>query len=153
MGLRNFVIGAGLIALAVLGGLHFNGGDRSPHIISADFGGSLGVYLEDYATIRHTGKEVRIEDVCISACTMVLGLIPLNRVCADKRALFAFHSAWVMGPFGPVFSREGTRLVWNIYPENVREELKARGWDGEGTVGHPELIYVPATRFVRECNG
>jgi hypothetical protein len=125
----------------------------SPLVISANFGGSIATYMEDYAQVRHAKTEIKLEDVCISACTMVLGLIPLDRVCADKRALFGFHSAWVMGPFGPVFSREGTRMVWNLYPKSVQEELVKRGWNGEGNEPHPDLLYVPATEFVRECNG
>lgn len=150
--MKKWLTGLGVVILLLAGGLLAHTQFQSK-IISADFGGSIGDYIEQYAEIRHDKVLVRIEDVCISACTMVLGLIPADRVCADKRAKFGFHSAWFMGPLGPVFSREGTRLVWNIYPENVREELKKRGWDGEGEKPHPDLLYVDATTFVRQCDG
>lgn len=141
------------IATSLIAGYGLVHDRLQPKIISADFGGSIGEYIESYADIRHSKVKIRIEDYCISACTMVLGLIPRDRVCADDRALFGFHSAWFMGPFGPVFSREGTRLVWNLYPKAVQDDLRARGWDGEGNEPHPELIYVPATKFLPKCDG
>ena len=150
MGIRQWLIAtAAAASLAFLGLFSYD--HVKTTVISADFGGSIGDYIENYAKIRHTTGPVRIEDVCISACTMVLGLIPADRVCAEPNAKFGFHSAWQLGPFGPVFSREGTRLVWNIYPDAVQAELIKRGWDGEGDKPHPELLYVPATRFVKEC--
>jgi len=40
------------------------------------------------------GEQVMIDGTCASACTMLLGVIPRNRICVTPRAVLAFHSAW-----------------------------------------------------------
>ena len=32
--------------------------------------------------------------ICNSACTLVLGIVPLNRICATPRASLGFHQAY-----------------------------------------------------------
>jgi hypothetical protein len=37
---------------------------------------------------------VAIDGTCASACTLLLGVIPHNRICVTPRAVLAFHAAW-----------------------------------------------------------
>lgn len=127
-------------------------GHWEPVRISADFGGRLDQYIEKYADIRHSGKKVQVEDVCLSACTMVLGLVPAERICVNSNTIFGFHSAAIMTMLGPQFSWEGTRLLWHIYPTKVRELLVKKGWDGDANVSHLDLLYVPGTDLYPLCN-
>ena len=78
--------------------------------------------------LRGSGERVIIDGPCLSACTMVLGVIPRERICVTPRARLGFHAAWHPGDNGrPVESREATQLLMEIYPENVRSWIARRG--------------------------
>src|SRR5262247_1573193 len=86
--------------------------------IVSDYGGQIGPYLEQFAALRHSGERVIIDGPCLSACTMILGVIPRNRICVTPRARLGFHAAWHPGGNGrPVASPEATQLLMSIYPE------------------------------------
>jgi hypothetical protein len=96
--------------------------------IKADPGGQIGPYLENLAALRSSGERVIIDGPCLSACTMVLGVIPRNRICVTPRARLGFHAAWHPGENGrPITSRAATQLLMDIYPENVRSWITQRG--------------------------
>jgi hypothetical protein len=96
--------------------------------IKADPGGQIGPYLENLAELKNSGERVIIDGPCLSACTMVLGVIPHNRICVTPRARLGFHAAWHPGENGrPIPSRAATQLLMDIYPENVRSWIRERG--------------------------
>lgn len=116
------------------------------YVISSDFGGSVIEYIQKYNILRQQDVRVRVDDVCISACTLITGLLRPENVCVSPTAVFGFHSAWSgMGSY----SSEGTRLIWEIYPQVLRDLLKERGWDGPSP--HPDLLYVRGTELYEEC--
>src|ERR1043166_4268723 len=93
----------------------------APMLISEDRGGQIGHYLQAFAVLRSTGESVVIDGNCLSACTLVLGLMPSSKVCATEKARFGFHAAWMPDRDGhPITSTMGTRALWNIYPVSVR---------------------------------
>jgi hypothetical protein len=53
--------------------------------IRKDYGGFIDQYKLKYAAIRDRGEQVIIDGVCNSACTLVLGIVPLNRICVTPR--------------------------------------------------------------------
>ena len=96
--------------------------------ISGDGGGQLGPYLKHLESLRRSGERVMIDGPCLSACTMVLGVVPRNRICVTSRAQFGFHAAWNPGQDGQeVTSPEGTQLLMQHYPQPVREWIGRRG--------------------------
>src|SRR6266849_4015358 len=115
------LLGAALAALAV--------STASATVrIKADPGGQIGPYLENLAVLRSSGERVIIDGPCLSACTMLLGVIPHERICVTPRAKLGFHAAWNPGDNGrPVMSRAATQLLMDIYPERVRSWIKERG--------------------------
>jgi len=62
--------------------------------ITRDHGGLVDQYKVKYASIRDRGERVVIDGICNSACTLVLGIVPLNRVCVTPRASLGFHMAY-----------------------------------------------------------
>jgi hypothetical protein len=115
------LLGAALAASAVS---HASAAVR----IKADPGGQIGPYLETLVALRGSGERVIIDGPCLSACTMVLGVIPHNRICVTPRARLGFHAAWHPGENGrPVTSREATQLLMKIYPQHVRDWITKRG--------------------------
>ena len=96
--------------------------------ISDDRGGRIGDYLAKYQALKRSGEEVVVDGTCASACTMLLGIIPANRICVTPRAVFEFHAAWDMTPSGgKTISRAGDRVLWSYYPGKVRRWIVRHG--------------------------
>jgi hypothetical protein len=122
-----------LVVVSMLAGVS----SASAFRIGEDRGGQIGPYLSQYAMVRQSGERVVVDGSCLSACTLVLGTVPRDRICVTHRANFGFHAAWNLGPAGEaVFSREGTRLLWDVYPPQVRRWISRRG----GLT--PHMIYL-----------
>ena len=97
-------------------------------VITSDIGGRIGKYVETYQRARQSGELVIIDGVCLSACTLVLGIVPTDRICITRRATLGFHAAWLPGPKGrPVRSTAGTQALWEYYPAHVRRWIASRG--------------------------
>ena len=121
MNIRGFVFGAAVLALGMTSA---SAGMR----ISEDRGGQIGQYLQAFATLRSSGESVIVDGNCLSACTLVLGLLPRERICATPRARFGFHAAWMPDRDGrPVTSPLGTQALWSIYPSSVRRWIMRHG--------------------------
>ena len=123
--------------------------------ISEDRGGQIGHYLQTFAALRSTGERVVIDGNCLSACTLVLGLIQHDHICATERARFGFHAAWMPDIDGrPVTSPMGTQALWNIYPVPVRHWISRHGglsrrmiyMEGRSLSGIVASCERPATR-------
>ena len=96
--------------------------------ILASPGGHVGSFARFFEEVRASGEPVIIDGPCLSACTMVLGVIPRERICVTSRARLGFHAAWHPGDDGhPVPSQEATKLLMDIYPEHVRSWIARRG--------------------------
>lgn len=121
MGVRGLLLGAALLAAGVTSA-------QATMRIAEDRGGQIGHYLQAFAMLRSSGERVEIDGNCLSACTLVLGLIPRDRLCVTGRARFGFHAAWMPDSNGrPVTSTMGTRALWNIYPASVRHWINRHG--------------------------
>ena len=62
--------------------------------ITRDHGGYVEEYKAKYERIRQNGERVIIDGICNSACTLVLGIVPNNRICVTPRASLGFHQAY-----------------------------------------------------------
>src|SRR5271155_4551726 len=100
-----------------------------------DRGGQIGEYLAKYQALRVSGERVEIDGMCASACTMILGIIPRNRICVTPRATLAFHAAWDPTPEGDAVSTAGTHILWSKYPPEIRRWISRQG----GL--HSQMIY------------
>jgi hypothetical protein len=121
MRLRGLVLAAALLASGISSA-------SATMLIAEDRGGQIGHYLQAFAMLRSSGEHVVVDGNCLSACTLVLGLIPRNHICATSRARFGFHAAWMPDTDGrPVTSTLGTQALWNIYPGEVRRWINRHG--------------------------
>jgi len=113
-----------------------------------DPGGQIGPYLDRYRALRQSGERVEIDGMCASACTMLLGSIPADRICVTPRAVLEFHSAWdPTASGGQETSAAGNRLLWAHYPPKIRNWIKRHGGLGSRIIylRWPELasMYPP----------
>jgi hypothetical protein len=96
--------------------------------ISGDRGGLIVSYAERFAKARASGERVVIDGACLSACTLVIGILPREQVCATGRAVLGFHAAWRPSTDGARTASPGaTQAMYDMYPADVRGWIDQRG--------------------------
>lgn len=96
--------------------------------IADDRGGRIGTYVDKYQDLRQSGDTVIIDGLCASACTIVLGAIPHDRICVTSHATLGFHAAWDFGSNGrAVTNPEATQMLYSMYPSRVKRWITQRG--------------------------
>ncbi len=120
MRLAAIVIPLMLLATAARADLH----------ITRDHGGYVEEYKAKYEQIRRTGQRVIIDGICNSACTLVFGIVPMNKICVTPRASLGFHQAYYDKAFTfgiMVTSYEGTSDLMSYYPSSVKDWIRRNG--------------------------
>ena len=96
--------------------------------IGEDRGGRIGTYVDRYQDLRDSGEAVIIDGLCASACTIVLGAIPHDKICVTSNATLGFHAAWDFGTNGRAITNpEATQMLYSMYPKPVRRWISQRG--------------------------
>jgi len=98
--------------------------------ITRDHGGYIEEYKAKYKQIRDTRQRVIIDGICNSACTLVFGIVPLNKICVTPRASLGFHQAYYDKAFTfgiKVTSVEGTSELMSYYPDTVKDWIRRNG--------------------------
>jgi hypothetical protein len=81
-------------------------------------GGSVVQYDARWSAIGQQGAHVRVIGPCKSACTVLLGHIPRDRICVTPQASFGFHLAKMP---------RATVIIWNLYPADIKGWINAHG--------------------------
>src|SRR5690242_21153157 len=96
--------------------------------IIASPGGEVGPFLTLFEKVRNSGERVVIDGPCLSACTLVLSLVPRDRICVTRRAILGFHAARSIDRRGRTFAEpEASQLVLEAYPGPVRDWIIRHG--------------------------
>src|ERR1700748_3787784 len=96
--------------------------------ILASPGGQVGPFLDLFEKVRASGERVVIDGPCLSACTLVLSMVPHERICVTRRAVLGFHAARSMDRRGRLYAeREASKLLLEAYPDGVRNWIRHRG--------------------------
>jgi hypothetical protein len=91
-------------------------------------GGQVGPFLDLFEQVRDSGERVVIDGPCLSACTLVLSMVPNNRICVTRRAVLGFHAARSMDRRGRMYSEpEASKFVLEAYPAPIRGWIRQRG--------------------------
>ena len=94
----------------------------------ASQGGPVVPYVQLFEAVRRSGERVVIDGPCLSACTLVLSIVPNSRICVTGRAVLGFHAARLLDGRGRLHAEpRATRLVLETYPEPVRQWIRRRG--------------------------
>jgi len=103
--------------------------------ITNDQGGNIGQYWSRYMAVRDSGEQVVIDGMCSSACTLVLGIVPTDRICVTPNTVLGFHAAWRPGFLGfRVINDPATRTLWSFYPNPIRQWIARNGGLGFTTI-------------------
>jgi hypothetical protein len=91
-------------------------------------GGQVGPFLDLFERMRDTGERVVIDGPCLSACTLVLSMVPNERICVTRRAVLGFHAARSIDRRGRMNAEpEASELVMEAYPATVRGWIHRHG--------------------------
>jgi hypothetical protein len=119
------VIKAALIAAALVAAGPFA---RAEVRILASPGGQVEPFIELFARVRASGERVVIDGPCLSACTLVLSMVPNDRICVTRRAVLGFHAARSVDSSGRFYAEpEASEAVLEAYPAPVRGWIESRG--------------------------
>ena len=98
--------------------------------ITRDHGGYVEEYKAKYERIAKSGERVIIDGICNSACTLVFGIVPMNKICVTPKASLGFHQAYYDKAFTfgiKVMSSEGTSDLMSYYPDTVKDWIRRNG--------------------------
>ena len=96
--------------------------------IRSSAGGEVFSYLTLFEVVRKSGERVIIDGPCLSACTLVLSVVPSSRICMTKRAVLGFHAAIAVDRRGHQYSAPAeTRVIAQTYPAPARAWLARHG--------------------------
>src|SRR5260370_25937467 len=107
--------------------------------IVGDPGGEVSSYIQKFSEIRDSGQRIVIDGPCLSACTLLTGIVPLDHVCITRRAALGFPAASYYDDVSRslVPTRARTRLVMRLYPPEIR------AWINQHGRPTPQLITLP----------
>lgn len=118
--------------------------------IGQDRGGRIGTYIDKYQGLRRSGEMVVIDGVCLSACTIVLGSVPHDKICVTSRAKLGFHAAWNPAVNGRrITDHQATHTLYSMYPFEVQHWIDQRGGLS------PRMIFLSGhdlAAMYRPCN-
>jgi hypothetical protein len=91
-------------------------------------GGEIGTFLNLFSKVNESGQRVVIDGPCLSACTLVLTIVPRQRICVTRHAILGFHAAWSRGKgHRQVVETEATQVVLDTYPPAVKSWIVQHG--------------------------
>ena len=118
---RIVIMAAALLAIALPSA-------RAEVRILSSPGGPVGPFLDLFEQVRNSGERVVIDGPCLSACTLVLSLVPNNRICVTRRAVLGFHAARSIDRRGRTYAEPGaSEIVLEAYPAPVRSWISRQG--------------------------
>ncbi len=126
--MRRFIFSAALsLGLVVPAFADIRSTSTEVRILSSS-GGVATSYADFFRQVRKSGKKVVIDGPCDSACTLVLNIVPHNRICVTRRAVLGFHAPAFVDRDGRVTrTTAATQAVTASYPPAVRAWIKRKG--------------------------
>jgi len=120
-------IAKAIVLAAVLGTLALPPARAEVRILASP-GGQVGPFLDLFERVRASGERVVIDGPCLSACTLVLSVVPDDRICVTRRAILGFHAARSIDRRGRMSAEpEASEVVLETYPAAVRGWIRSRG--------------------------
>jgi hypothetical protein len=117
------------IAAGALASIFFASGASAEMRIVNDPGGEVSAYVQKFQEMRASGDRIVIDGPCLSACTLLTGIVPRDHVCVTSRAALGFHAASYYDDASRslIPTREGSRVVMRLYPASVRAWIDRHG--------------------------
>lgn len=100
-------------------------------VINYDPGGFVFEYEARWKEVAQSGERVIFDGECDSACTMILGIVPYDRMCVTPKAKFGFHkAALIYRQHNRYWMRPsilGTVYLLSFYPQRIKDWIRLHG--------------------------
>jgi hypothetical protein len=97
-----------------------------PVVMYGGMGGLISAHQERFALLKRNNATVEMRGGCWSACTMITGYIPKDRLCFGQGAFLAFHAAQT-GETPHRLNPAGTWTMYWSYPAEIQTWVDANG--------------------------
>jgi hypothetical protein len=98
---------------------------KTKMVLYDEYGGILQEHIQRFQALAASGDDVEIRGVCNSACTMIIAIVPADRLCFGERAALGFHSSRDAESNEPV--AKTNRWMVMQYPQDIRDWIMAKG--------------------------
>jgi hypothetical protein len=98
----------------------------APVVMHGGMGGLVNHHITQFSHLEQTGAPVEMRGGCCSACTLITGFIPKERLCFALGAFLAFHAARTAEPY----PRRSLAITWQMYaayPSEIKSWIDNRG--------------------------
>ena len=93
-------------------------------VLQDETGGSIGWHKLRFAAYQREEVRVELHGSCYSACTLITGYVPKDKLCFASGAFLAFHAAQTADRRKHA---DGTLQMYLIYPKFIRDWVDEQG--------------------------
>jgi hypothetical protein len=94
-------------------------------VLHFEKGGVIDDHRVRWRALAESGDAVQVRGRCQSACTLITGYIPRDRICFDEHAELAFHMPYNRDTL--VTSPDAARSMFEQYPKEIQGWIDERG--------------------------
>lgn len=117
------------------------------YTVRGEPGGNVAAHYYKYQQVAAQYDRVVIDGMCKSACTMLLGVVPLDRICITPRGYFMFHAGHDRG--NRMFNQRATQTMLAAYAPEVRDWVTRH--HALDRVDPYTYLYARDVSFIRHC--
>jgi len=96
-----------------------------PVVLRYEPGGMIGQHRLRFLGYQREGSRVELRGGCYSACTLITGYVPKDKLCIEAGAFLAFHSA-LMRDYKTA-NMAATLEMYLTYPKDIRDWIDING--------------------------
>jgi hypothetical protein len=112
---------------------------RPKTVLYDEPGGGVQWYIERWRAVDASGNDVEIRGSCASACTLVMAVVPADRICFGDAASLRFH----MSSRFDVPTAETAQWMLDQYPQDIRLWIMAKGGVEKMTIEQMWTLAAP----------
>jgi len=105
--------------------------ERAPKVRTVLYdepGGELSAHVARWQALAQSDDDVEIRGPCDSACTLIMGYVPTERLCFGEYASLRFHP--VRDAITDTPLEKSTKWMINSYPQDIRLWIESKGgWE------------------------
>jgi hypothetical protein len=128
----------------------WNGKWSKPTVLYLEGGGFIHEHMQRWREVRQSDADIEIRGPCFSACTLIMAVVPKERLCFGDYASLQFHAA---SDLSGRIAIPATMWMLRQYPRDIYDWLMARGGAPGMTVYDFWVLEAPElwTMGYRKC--
>ena len=100
---------------------------KTKTVLYDERGGMINEHIERWRKVDESGDDVEIRGKCPSACTLIMGFVPSDRICFGEDASLQFHMPGWANDVNQAPGIDAAKWMLNQYPQDIRAWIIAKG--------------------------